>query len=93
MGVDFYEVYIDLEQDFDIRFLNDVMSVPAEYVGELFDVLIKALREQHPERFAVDSHYEELVWEQYKGYFVNQLDVRPEHFVRTAHFVHDLKFY
>ena len=93
MGLDFYEVYLDLEEEFEIRILDDVMSTPAERVGDLFAVILEALRSQRRERFAADSQYEQKAWEHYKAYLCSQLSLRPEQIVRSAYFVRDLKLY
>jgi hypothetical protein len=93
MGVDFYDVYLELEEEFDIRFLDDAMSLPVWHVGELYDVILAALRVQHAERFITDPCYAEKVWEHYKGFFVYQFDLDPKQVVKSAHFVQDLKLY
>jgi hypothetical protein len=93
MGIDFYEVYLEVEEEFDIHFVDNPALVPVEHVGELFDVMLRALREQHPERFNTDGRYDERAWDQYKSLLVNQLGLRPEQVVRSAHFIRDLKLY
>ena len=92
MGLDFFEVYLELEEEFDVRIL-DYDLLPVERVGDLYDVLIMGLREQHPERFVENTQYEETVWEQYVNFLVNQLGLHRNQIVKSAYFVRDLKLY
>jgi hypothetical protein len=93
MGVDFYEVYLQLEDDFGIRILDSVTEVPAERVGDLFSVVVQALRQQYPERFAADPDYEKKAWEQYAEILVNQTGIKREQVIRSAYFVLDLRLF
>jgi acyl carrier protein len=90
MGLDFYELHLELEEDFEIK-LADSPALPVEHVGELFDVLLAAIREQHPDRFAANPNYQQHAWAKYVDILVNQLGLNPKHVVRSAHFVDDLK--
>jgi hypothetical protein len=92
MGLDFYELYLELGEDFDVN-LADSSELPAAHVGELFDALITTIREQRPKRFMANPDYEQEAWNMYVEILVNQLGVKRERIVRSAHFVDDLNCY
>ena len=47
MGLDFYELFLETEEDFEIHFSESDLQ-PVETVGELYDVTLANLRRQHP---------------------------------------------
>jgi hypothetical protein len=93
MGIDFYDVYLQLESDFEIQILDDVRQVPAETVGDLFDVVTKALLQQHPERFVADPDYETKAWERFAYILVDQTGIDRQQVIKPAYFVRDLGLY
>jgi acyl carrier protein len=91
-GIDFSEIYCQLRDDFDIQ-LVDADLVKAETVGDLFDVVLQALKEQHPQRFVNDPDYWHKAWDQYVDVLVDQTGLDSKWLVPTAHFLRDLKLY
>jgi hypothetical protein len=91
MGLDLYEVFLDVEQEFEIQIRDDQMQ-SVENVGDMYNVTVICIREQHPERFAAKQSYDELVWEHFKDLLGRQLGLKPEQVVKSARFFHELGF-
>lgn len=91
MGLDLYEVFLEVEEEFDIR-IPEKKTQPVQSVGDFFDITIQFLREQYPERFAVDSQYSEKVWQRLKDLLVRELGVKPEQVEKSARFFYELGF-
>ena len=73
--------------------MDDVDKIPAERVGDLFNVVINALREQRPGRFNADPSYEERAWEQFVGILEDQTGLDRAQFTKPAYFVRDLAWF
>jgi len=91
MGLDIYELVLEVEEEFGVKIPNADMQ-RIESVGDLFDVTVKNLREQQPERFASSPRCEDEVWERLKALLVDQLALNPEQVVKPARFFDELGF-
>jgi acyl carrier protein len=89
MGLDLYELVLEVEEEFGVR-IPDADMQQVESVGDLFAATVKNVVEQHPERFAGDLGYEHEVWERLKALLVYQLGVKPEQIVPSARFFYEL---
>jgi len=88
MSLDFYEVVLEVEEEFEIK-LPDPQWSAVESVGDLYDATLEALRQQQPQRFA-DAAYPARVWEQLRALLVTQLGLEPDQIVPSARFYGDL---
>lgn len=88
MSLDFYEVVLEVEEEFGIKLPDSRWSAVVS-VGDLADATLEALRQQQPRRFT-DSAYPERVWGQLKALLVTQLGLAPEQIVPSARFYDDL---
>ena len=83
MGLDTVELAIAIEEEFSIQ-ISDADAAGLGVLGDLHDYVVCALKQRG------ESPDEAQVWERLKKIVVEQLGVRPEQVIRSAHVVNDL---
>lgn len=89
MGLDLFELDLEVEEVFDVE-LNEAELSHVITVGELWQLTLAALKAQHPERFASDSDFASQAWQELVRLISIQLGLERERVVESARFVNDL---
>lgn len=74
MGLDIYEVVLDVQEEFDIE-ISDSELQQIVSVGDLFDFTFKNLQSEHPERFVGNAKYDDEVWAKLQELLIVQLQL------------------
>jgi acyl carrier protein len=82
MGLDLLELILETEKVFGVELRGTNAAPPT--AGELFDVTLTALREQHPERFEADTNYVETVWTRQRSIIADVFGVDPEKVTKST---------
>lgn len=86
MGLETVELVMAVEEEFAIEIPNSE-AAKMERVGDMHAFVVRTLR-QHDETAVVDA---DQIWTRLRELVVEQLGVRPEEVIPSAHFIRDLR--